>query len=151
VDDVTEEEAYPRCGLKAPKPPRWAEGVRLTNDVSIDSPVSPPATSEDALTEVVCDEALLLPALAIDTEVDSWLEAHGQVVGIGRMPTRTSGSPLSAIGKALRPTDCPASSTDADMPLRKNEKRSSVSGAVSVASSARVFSRRGCGRRGFAG
>ncbi len=60
--------------------------------------VVPAVTSQDVLTEILLDGAQRLLGQAIESEVDGWLESHRhrvdenghrQVVGNGRLPTRT--------------------------------------------------------------
>ena len=60
--------------------------------------VMPAATSQDVLTEVLRDGAQRLLGQAIEIEIRGWLESHEhavdengrrQVVGNGRLPTRT--------------------------------------------------------------
>ena len=60
--------------------------------------VVPAATCQDVLTEILRDGAQRLLGQAIEVEVESWIESHKhlvdddghrQVVGNGRLPTRT--------------------------------------------------------------
>ncbi len=78
MDDELKKAAYSRFRRKA-EPPTWAEGVRLMNSTA-ELSSSPARTSDDALTDVLRDDAQRLLAQAVEAEVDAWITDHGHVV-----------------------------------------------------------------------
>ena len=78
--------------------------------------VVPAAESRDVLTEILFNGAQRLLSQAIEAEVEGWLESHQhllddnghrQVVGNGRLPTRTIVTGLGPVGGS--PTSRPRS------------------------------------------
>src|SRR5690554_6549283 len=90
--------AYPRCGIFGTETAHAGTGVRRMNERIASSLAVPAATSKDVLTGILRGGAQRLLSQAIEAEVQGWLESHRhivdekghrQVVGNGRMPTRT--------------------------------------------------------------